>query len=648
MGRTRPLASIFLSYTREDIGKAERIAKALETAGHSVWWDRQLHAGERFSAEINKALSNADLVVVLWSRTSVESPWVQDEAAVGRDSRRLVPVLIDRVDPPLGFRQYHAVDLTKRGKAGSTDVLGQAIADRLGATRDRTDAAPAPRHSHPRRWLIPAAAVGLLLLVAVAVWVAGPFAAKSSHDVLITAADPGNAASQNLARSLALDLASLKVGPLATARIQPANGHSGSSYRAEVSLSGSNPKEVMLSLTSPQKKLLWSGSVGGGAGNETDLRQQAAVALGAVLACAFDPKIAPYKLNPESFSIYLDGCAKMSSSSGENLETIQLFRGLTAREPQFAPAWARLALLEFQALVEAPAQEKEEHSLRARFAFEKAEVIDRTLPQLFIFRAFMKPIGRDYAPHALEALDAGLRANPDDAGLQQARAETLMRLGRMNEALGSASRAVALDPLSPNLLSDYIFALIYTGRPGQAEQELAKAERRWPNSSAIKALRYGYFLRFGDPSRALRQLESGEGIARDQLTSQADDRWKLYLMARAQPNRGNIDRAIASFKAQYERGGSGALAYLMALGTFSQVDEAYRVMLSPAQIEDEILNSDIFFRPFMRSIRADPRFMRVASELGLVDYWRKSGAWPDFCNEPELPYDCRKEAAKYR
>jgi hypothetical protein len=38
--------------------------------------------------------------------------------------------------------------------------------------------------------------------------------------------------------------------------------------------------------------------------------------------------------------------------------------------------------------------------------------------------------------------------------------------------------------------------------------------------------------------------------------------------------------------------------------------------------------------------------MRVAQHLGLLAHWRNSGKWPDFCSEPDLPYDCKAEAAK--
>lgn len=51
------------------------------------------------------------------------------------------------------------------------------------------------------------------------------------------------------------------------------------------------------------------------------------------------------------------------------------------------------------------------------------------------------------------------------------------------------------------------------------------------------------------------------------------------------------------------------------------------------------------FRSSAARMRRDPRFMPLAAKIGLVDYWEKSGKWPDFCAEPGLPYDCR-EAAK--
>ncbi len=105
------MAKVFLSYAREDAPAAKELAEFIGRARHEVWWDRHIQGGSRFSTEIDRELKNADAVVVLWTEASIGSAWVQDEAAEGRDSGRLVPITIGGCRPPLGFRQYHTVNL---------------------------------------------------------------------------------------------------------------------------------------------------------------------------------------------------------------------------------------------------------------------------------------------------------------------------------------------------------------------------------------------------------------------------------------------------------------------------------------------------------------------------------------------------------
>ena len=40
--------------------------------------------------------------------------------------------------------------------------------------------------------------------------------------------------------------------------------------------------------------------------------------------------------------------------------------------------------------------------------------------------------------------------------------------------------------------------------------------------------------------------------------------------------------------------------------------------------------------------------MQLAARLGMVDYWRSSGHWPDFCADPTLPYNCQTEANRIK
>ena len=130
------MARIFLSYARDDVDAAKQLAGCISEAGHDVWWDRHLHGGSRFATEIDKALKDAQAVVVLWSPTSIDSAWVQDEAAEGRDSGRLVPVSLSSAKPPLGFRQFQTIDLGAwdgNRKPDALDDLLEAIARTCGS-----------------------------------------------------------------------------------------------------------------------------------------------------------------------------------------------------------------------------------------------------------------------------------------------------------------------------------------------------------------------------------------------------------------------------------------------------------------------------------------------------------------------------------
>ena len=77
-----------------------------------------LRGGENFLPTTEAALEQARAVVVLWSKTSVDSHWVRDEAQRGRERGCLVPLAIDGSQAPLGFRQFQLIDVSRwRGRA---------------------------------------------------------------------------------------------------------------------------------------------------------------------------------------------------------------------------------------------------------------------------------------------------------------------------------------------------------------------------------------------------------------------------------------------------------------------------------------------------------------------------------------------------
>jgi TolB-like protein/Tfp pilus assembly protein PilF len=130
-------ATLFLSYSHTDDAKARRIASVLEEAGYTVWWDALIEGGAVYAKSIGSALESADAVIVMWSASSVESDWVRDEAAQGRDRHCLIPLSLDGTRPPLGFRQYQVIKFRNwRGRRDSPqfEALERAIATCSGST----------------------------------------------------------------------------------------------------------------------------------------------------------------------------------------------------------------------------------------------------------------------------------------------------------------------------------------------------------------------------------------------------------------------------------------------------------------------------------------------------------------------------------
>jgi hypothetical protein len=154
------MAEIFLSYANEDRETALRISELLESAGWTVWWDRRIPAGRTWRSVIEEALVQMRCMVVLWSRHSIESDWVKEEAEEARELGKLVPVLIEPVKPPVGFRAIQAADLTEWD--GSTDAPGaqQLIADLsalIGALPQKSHTSAAAPSGEPTRSPVEAA-----------------------------------------------------------------------------------------------------------------------------------------------------------------------------------------------------------------------------------------------------------------------------------------------------------------------------------------------------------------------------------------------------------------------------------------------------------------------------------------------------------
>jgi hypothetical protein len=139
------MAHVFISYDAEDRELAREIVTGLEAAGWSVWWDRRIPAGKTWRSVLDKALEDMDCMLVLWSARSIESHWVIEEAEEGRSRGKLLPLLMEPVRPPRGFREIQALSFVDWDRSAEAACFRTLLHDLAALTGEPAPAAPGPR-----------------------------------------------------------------------------------------------------------------------------------------------------------------------------------------------------------------------------------------------------------------------------------------------------------------------------------------------------------------------------------------------------------------------------------------------------------------------------------------------------------------------
>ena len=644
------MASVFLSYDREDAARARSIALAMEKAGHSVWWDRHIKGGAQYSKEIEAALKAANAVVVLWSEQSVDSAWVRDEAAAGRDSGRLVPVKLDTTDPPLGFRQYQAIDLSRwKGRGRQTelqtlfDAIDGLVVDDGTVDQDKSAKSIAGQKPHNRRLSVIVGISALALIALIGIFWLKPWSSGASvPTVEIVAAEPSNS-TRALARDLLVKLGNLQsTRPDALQLVEGGTRKKTPTFVFQIGSSneGGQPTTSLVLLDGQDRSLLWSKDFQQPSNDQAELKQQVAFTAARVLECAREGLGGDNRrLSLKTLKLYLNACSQLAEFAGsDSRPVIPVLLQVIRDAPGFKPALAKLLLAEGEAagLVfnEGVVDVRAINTLRKHI--DAARKLDPAMAEATLAEISLLP--PDAFAQAIDMVDRAKQRSPDNPAVLITRGELVGKVGRTRESVIDAKRATDLDPLSPVVRNQYISTLAYAGRLDSAREELQRAEQLWPGTKSLLDAQFRFHLRYGDPKEALRIVKSEGGSAGGM---------ELFLKARIDPTPDNVDRLIAYLKKRAPSAPAGGLGFVIqAHGEFDRSDELFRYVLNWPRPTDLGLVTDVLFRPALKDFRHDRRFMEVARRAGLLDYWRKSGEWPDFCIDPDLPYDCKVEAAK--
>jgi len=623
-------ATLFLSYARADESSARRLANVLEQAGYTVWWDALIEGGAAFGRSIAKALESADAVLVLWSRTSVDSDWVKDEAAQGRERHRLIPLSLDGTKPPLGFRQYQVIDLSHwHGRRAAPQIVAveRAVESALGHATSTTTPSQA---GVSRRALLTGGGVAAIAVAGGGAWFAWDrglferqplsiavlpfrnlsgdraqdyFADGLTEEVrtaltriaaLQVLAGTSSEKAQGQADTPKAIAASLGVGFLLTGSVQ----RSGDVARISTDLIDGRTGFSRWS-QSVDRKLTDIFAV------QSDIARMVATAMSVQVATT-EPAPGGTK-NVEAYENYLQGKALFNLAKDESTDRASLSHMdlAVAEDPNFALAHAaRSRTLSVIAGEHATADQLKSLYAEAIAAARRAVELAPNLAEGHLALGYVLFAGKLDIKGAWPSYQRAYQLGYGNADIALLYALYCSRAGRPVLAKEAIDRAVLLDPLNPRAFRAQGSVAYAARRYADALPPLKHALELNPKMTFAHSLVGNSLLGLGRTADALKEFEAETG-----------PNFRLTGIAIAQHRLGNHAAAEKAFAdLQSEVGDAALYQQAEVLAQWGRLDDSLQKLVRAREVGDSGLTyaaTDVMLDP----LRRDPRFTRFVNEL---------------------------------
>ena len=626
------MSDIFVSYKAEDRRRVEPLVRALETDGFSLWWDTQIAAGAEWREDIQEHLDSARCVLVVWSKRSVgrEGRFVRDEASRAQRLGTYLPVRIDRVEPPLGFGEIHAIAL--QGWKGKRD--GPAYQSLLAAIRAvMSGEAPQIAVDHgasvSRRSVLIGGSATAAALAAVGVWaLLKPHkAAAASIAVLPFANLSGDPRQDYFSAGLAEELRSslsllqgLKVAgrisseavrnqdaATAARRLRVANILTGSVRR------GPGMVRVTSQLIDGSNGLeKWSASYDRPEGNvlaiQSDIAQNVVAALSVELGSAGVKALTVGgSTDAEAHDLYLRATTQVQNDDSEASlkEANALLEAALAKDPQFAKAYAAKSRnLSYLADIGHTPKETAEGYSNAVAAGRRAISLAPRLPDGYAAVADAL-YGQRKIAGAMKQIEMGSSFAPNDLQLLQSAVIAFVAGGQTRRAVDYANRMIDIDPLNPLSHRRRYYALFYDR---QYDACIAEAQQTLKLAPGLALPPYFIALSLimkRQPKEAQRYLEMLPSDLTVRLAGEA-------IVAAKLDDRALSDRKLDALRTGY--GDAASYQFAEAYAQRGEPGRAFAALERGFKVNDPGLNT-LAVDPLFDPIRSDPRFAEMTRRV---------------------------------
>jgi tetratricopeptide (TPR) repeat protein len=288
----------------------------------------------------------------------------------------------------------------------------------------------------------------------------------------------------------------------------------------------------------------------------------------------------------------------------------------------------------------APVSDRQDLMTRGLAAAKRSQSLEPNQPEGMAAQILAMPMFRNW--YAVEqACRAALEKHPRNPYLQLRLAALLSQVGRDEECLSCVNDVLKAMP-TPMHHVGRTTLLWNLGRLDEAEAELDRTFSLWPRHFAVWFTRFYFFLYNGRATDALALIgdRAGRPVG---IPSWNFDLVASQARAIADGGPGKINSTLDALeKGAHKAAGFAENAAIFASFT-RQLDTAFKILtglytnrgFSVANnwfSEEQAIyigrerNTYVLFQQPMAAFRRDPRFQDLCREIGLDDYWKKTGS----------------------
>jgi DNA-binding winged helix-turn-helix (wHTH) protein len=324
-------------------------------------------------------------------------------------------------------------------------------------------------------------------------------------------------------------------------------------------------------------------------------------------------------------------------------KTIRIFEEAVSIKPDNARAWGLLGLVRSMALQTVDPVEGAGLANGAEEAARRARAINPKEPNALLTIFELQGYTLDW-PERDRNLRQIITLDPRNVIAITELVALLQSAGLNQESWNWNERAIAIVPLSPDLLCRRALKLWIGGRVAQADRVIDQVRDLYPSYNLAAWVRFIILALTGRPKAAQAMLDTQPNLI---AAPPAISLWQSCLPALIRPSPATIAAARHACIAAASRAGQLAAQGVMILSGLGEIDAAFDIAngfllwrgstVRRGETQKELGNDtgwrlgiQWLFTPPAAAMRADPRFVALCEGVGLTGYWHTRGVRPDY------------------